>query len=88
MTGQDFTTEDMGEMRRQGDMRAFMRRLQRPTIQTKTDATAANLGERPGHVVGAWPIASPTGEPGVVCTCPACVQLHHNPKPDGFDPLT
>ena len=86
MTAPDITTEDMAEMIRQGDMRAFMRQQQRPTRQIK--AAAEPLGPRPGHIVGAWPIACTTAETtGAVCTCTACVQLHHNPKPAGFDPL-
>lgn len=88
MTTSDITTEDMAEMRRQGDMRAFMRQQYRPTIRTKADSPAEPLGPRPGHIPGAWPIASPTApEAGIVCVCPGCVQLHHNPKPAGFDPL-
>jgi len=86
VTVEDFTTEDISEMRRQGDMRSFMRQQYRP-IRKTVPAPPAAVAPRPGHIVGAWPIAAPTGEPAVVCSCAACVQLHHNPKPDGFDPL-
>lgn len=87
MSTQDFTTEDMAEMRRQGDMRAFIRQQLRPMRQP--EPTPSAVGDRPGHIVGAWPVACTTPETaGTVCSCPACVQLHHNPQPADFDPLS
>lgn len=85
MTDRDtFSTEDVSEMRRQGDLRAFIRQQYRPTTQTAP--TPSVLGDRPGHICGAWPTGSVgSAAPmtaGVVCSCPSCTQLQHNPRPE------
>lgn len=86
MTGETFTAEDMGEMRRQGDMRAFIRQQYRPTNQPAPEQP--QVDPRPGHIVGAWPIGTTTSSTaGTICPCPSCAQLHHNPRPANFDPL-
>jgi hypothetical protein len=59
-------------MRRQGDLRRFLRTRQQPTRQVDPTAQASTI-ERPGHTPGAWPGGSGSGAPGArACGCPSC----------------
>ena len=53
----DFTAEDVGQMARQGDLRAFMRsRMRRPPEEEREfPATAPPQSRADGRPVGAWP---------------------------------
>lgn len=70
----DFTTEDMGHMRREGSMRAFLRMLSGPSAGPVTSPAAAVSAAMPDdHVPGAWPAGTSTGAPGTtVCRCSRC----------------
>lgn len=61
----EFGEEDIHELRRQGDLRAFLRGLIRPTVRAEQPAAAPRVqrgaGERP---VGAWPAGTrPSARP-------------------------
>jgi len=78
----DFTAEDIGAMRRQGDLRGFLRIRQLPTRQPGPNAAPADGQDRPGHIPGAWPV-SPSGSShgGRVCACAACKALAKDQPP-------
>lgn len=89
MTAEDFTTEDMAVMRKQGDMRAFIRRQYRPTLHP-ADAPAPDA--HPDHIPGAWPVGvnaaiGPHDPPvlGKVCSCARCSVYLATPKPQDLD---
>ena len=86
----DFTPEDVAQMRRDGDFRAFMRTRRQPTLQTGSQTAQKPADERPGHVPGAWPIGvnavlDPKSPPieGAVCPCDDCATYAQG-RPAGF----
>lgn len=60
----DFTTEDMGHMRREGSMREFLRMISGPSAGPVTSPAAPVAANMPDdHTPGAWP---------TVCGCSVC----------------
>jgi len=79
----DFNAEDIGAMRRQGDLRGFLRTRQLPTwTPDRTASSTVGQEDRPGHIPGAWPV-SPGGSygGGRVCACPSCKALAKDQPP-------
>jgi len=76
----EFTIDDIHEMRKQGDLRSFIRGLSRETEQPKSDRdfpAAVPPKARPdGRPVGAWPLGAHKpgcprfGIPDGQCGCP------------------
>lgn len=54
----DIDPEDVKAMRKQGDLRAFMRQQIAAGQARKTPAKPPPPAPRPGHTVGAWPAGS------------------------------
>lgn len=78
----DFNAEDIGAMRRQGDLRDFLRTRQLPTRSPDRVTEPAEGQDRPGHIPGAWPISpSDASLGGRVCTCPSCKSLAKDQPP-------
>jgi hypothetical protein len=78
-----FSAEDIGAMRRQGDLRDFLRTRQLPTRTPDRTAPPADGQDRPGHIPGAWPVSTAGGNSGGgrVCACPSCKALAKDQPP-------
>lgn len=57
----DFDESDVGEMRQQGDLRAFMRQQIRPTRTSRR--ADPEQPPPPGHTPGAWPAGTQPPHP-------------------------
>jgi hypothetical protein len=55
----DFDPEDIAAMRKQGDLREFLRRQMRPRAETQR----AQAPRPPGHRPGAWPTGTSPPSP-------------------------
>ncbi|WP_055692988.1 hypothetical protein [Streptomyces prasinopilosus] len=84
MSDQHLNPEDVAAMRRQGDLRAFMRQgirsgqgVQREGVrqfQQQSSKPPANLPDATGHVPGAWPVgpSDAAADTRTTCTCTRC----------------
>lgn len=61
----DFTAEDVAEMRRQGDFREFLRgQMRRPQERREFPEAAPPKERADGRPVGSWPVGTyPPGSP-------------------------
>jgi hypothetical protein len=86
----DFTIDDIRQMRKEGDLRSFIRGLSRETQQPAADrefpAAAPPLSRADGRPVGSWPLGA--GRPGdPIPYLPADSELSTPPEPfEGAQP--
>ncbi|MFJ4012232.1 hypothetical protein [Streptomyces sp. NPDC090026] len=79
----NFDQNDIRAMRRQGDLRSFLRQQMRP-IRQPDHNTPPPRPKSTSHIPGAWPARTRTR--GTTCNCPTCLNyakgspLHHLDK--------
>lgn len=83
MSDQNLGLEDVAAMRRQGDLKAFLRQSVKAGQQQQRAnlrPAASTAAPRPGHRPGAWPASSIRNTP-TVCRCEACAHWSKTPIP-------
>lgn len=84
MSNENISNEDVSAMRREGDLKAFMRQGIRSAqkahqasvrqFQQQSSRPSADLAEATGHVPGAWPVGPSDAAHAdrTTCTCRRC----------------
>lgn len=77
MSNEHLSSEDVSAMRRQGDLKAFMRQAIKSGQQSHRETVrpaVPSLPPSPGHVPGAWPVGPTDGDASdrITCKCDRC----------------
>jgi hypothetical protein len=78
----NFDQGDINAIRRQGDLRGFLRQQMRPTRQPDHITPPHGPPQSASHIPGAWPAGTRTT--GTTCDCPTC--LHYAKGKPHTDP--
>jgi hypothetical protein len=92
MSNENLSNEDVSAMRRQGDLKAFLRQAIRTGQHTQREnlrPAAPSLPAAPGHIPGAWPVgpSDPEASARTTCICTRC-RSYAKGQPDRNHPST